>query len=291
MINNLDDVKKQIVDVLVREVREHYRDDIAIAACYGSAVTGTANPRSDIDFYFIPVNDRGYRMCIQFIIDDIGYDFWPLLWERTESIASLDQPLASIIADAQVVYHREEADLQRFMGLKQTIEDAVRPENRDALLAKADEILMRTKAQFFDACTCPDDYSKVSAVCSGILEQLVTVTAYANLTYPQKGAANIRNETRRWNRLPVDFVESYERIAMSGDAREIIETTENLIRGTESLLHPAEPVEGPEMTNDSVGGFYEELKSTYNKLISACDARDHIRAYFAANAIARETSV
>ena len=35
---------------------------------------------SDLDFYFIPSTPRGYEMSYQFIVDDIGYDLWPVSW-------------------------------------------------------------------------------------------------------------------------------------------------------------------------------------------------------------------
>ena len=64
MPDNLSDIHRQIINTLINRIKEHYRNDIAIVACYGSVINGTANPKSDIDFYFIPKSDRGYELMV-----------------------------------------------------------------------------------------------------------------------------------------------------------------------------------------------------------------------------------
>ena len=58
------------------KIKVKYSDDIAVVVCYGSYITGSAYQKSDLDFFFIPKTNKGYEMNMQFIIDDIGYDFW-----------------------------------------------------------------------------------------------------------------------------------------------------------------------------------------------------------------------
>ena len=288
-IPDLKDDKKQIKNALLNKIQEHYKDDISIVACYGSYITGTANSKSDIDFYFIPKNDRGYEMSCQFIIDDIGYDFWPLSWERAENIATFNEPLVSIISDAQVVYYCEEADIDRFTLLKKAIAETMRTENRDVLLKKAGEILAQVKALFFDVSAYSSSYKHVRNICTEILEQLLTAVAYANSTYLKKGVVNIKNEVKAFRRLPDNFIELFDEIIKNNDTQYIVKITADLIKSVDSFISPDKPENNFEISNNTVKGFYEEFKSTYNKLIIACDEKDYIIAYFVANVIDRET--
>ena len=58
---------------------------------YGSYVYSTEDPLSDVDFYFIPGSDRAYQLARTFIIEDIGYDLFPMKWERIEGLATLKE--------------------------------------------------------------------------------------------------------------------------------------------------------------------------------------------------------
>ena len=288
-IPNLKDDKRQILNALLNKIQEQYEDDISIVACYGSYITGTANSKSDIDFYFIPKNNRGYEMSCQFIIDNISYDFWPLSWERAGNMAAFNDSLVSIIADAQVVYYCEETDMKRFSLLKKMIEDYISPENREALLNKSRGILTEVKALFLDAYASIGTYKKVRSICTEILGELMTVVAYANFTYPRKGAVDIKNGVKSFFRLPENFVELFSEIIMSNDTQEIIKTTADLIKSVELLIYSDKSEDICNVSNQTAKGFYEELKSTYNKLIIACDEKDYIKTYFVTNSIDSET--
>ena len=76
-IPKLPDDKQKIIEALINKIERKYKNDISVVVCYGSYITDTAYEKSDLDFFFIPKNKKGYEMNTQFIIDDIGYDFWP----------------------------------------------------------------------------------------------------------------------------------------------------------------------------------------------------------------------
>lgn len=72
--------------------------------CYGSFVTKCDKPYSDLDFFIIPKTAEGYAMSSQFILDGIGYDFWPVSREFAERLAGFTHPFVSLIADGLLVY-------------------------------------------------------------------------------------------------------------------------------------------------------------------------------------------
>lgn len=135
---NLPDDKLKILNALLDMLEAGFPEDIAIVACYGSYVTGVPTNVSDIDFYFIPSTPRGYQMSYQFIVDRIGYDLWPVSWERAERMANFDELLVSLIADARAVYYRNSEDMDRFNSLKHKVRELMQPPNRPILLRRAE---------------------------------------------------------------------------------------------------------------------------------------------------------
>jgi hypothetical protein len=281
--------KRKIIDALLKRIENHYRDDISIVACYGSYITGTSNPKSDLDFYFIPKTEKGYEMCNQFIIDGIGYDFWPVSWERAERIANFGEPIVSIIADAKIVYYCDDGDRKRYDMLKSRIKEMTDPVNKELLISKAEEIMTEVKALFFDACTKSGDYDTVRANCSEILARLLTAAAYINSTYLKKGAANVENEVKAFSLVPDRFLELFYLTAGSDRPQYMLDAVKKLIENAGSLIHSQKAKSNPDILSDTVKGFYEELKSTYNKLIHACETKNLIKAYFAVRSIDNET--
>ena len=131
----------QVSETLVNHIRSNYPDDIAIIAYYGSYAQGTASKRSDLDFFFIPATSDGYRASIQFILDDISFDFWPISWERAERMASFEEFQTTIIADCKLLYVRSDEDHDRFMKLRDMISTLQQPENTRRLIEKAESEL------------------------------------------------------------------------------------------------------------------------------------------------------
>jgi len=127
----------RIADILVENIKTKYADEISIIAFYGSYAKGTATEKSDMDFFFIPRTREAHKASIQFILDGIGFDFWPISWERAEKIASFEEVIVPVIADSKVLYSRSDEELERFKGLRTKISSLCSPENRPIMLRKA----------------------------------------------------------------------------------------------------------------------------------------------------------
>lgn len=283
---NLPDEKMLIVDTLLKRIEKKYKNDISLVVCYGSYITGSAYPSSDIDFFFIPKTKKGYEMSLQFIIDNIGYDFWPLSWERAERIANFEEPMTSIIADGVAIYYGDSNDRKRFELLKEKIKASTNPENKAVLLNRSEKTLNEAKSLFFDMDNKGNDYEAVSSHCAKIMGMLLNVMALNNSTYIKKAVYNIEQEIKIYSFLPQGYLEQFKLAIRSRTPKEIRNAVRNLICDVDVLLQKmkVENDEG-ELSNDSFKGFYEELKSTYNKLIHACETKDYIKAFFTAQLI------
>ncbi len=93
-------------------------NDVAIFAYYGSYATDEATENSDIDFFYIPKTEKSNALSIQFIVDGIGIDLFPISWDRIARIVSLDQPLTSVITKSKVLYASSPEEKEKYFFLK-----------------------------------------------------------------------------------------------------------------------------------------------------------------------------
>ena len=80
--------RSDLLATIVEKIEREYSQDIALLICYGSFVTGDYGATSDIDFFFVPRTKRGYELGNQFILNTIGYDLWPVSWDRLKNISN-----------------------------------------------------------------------------------------------------------------------------------------------------------------------------------------------------------
>ena len=266
----LPDEQQTILDVILNKIKREYKDDIDAVICYGSYVTDTYHNMSDLDFYFIPKTDKAYEMCLQFIINDIGYDLWPITWNRLEEFVNLKQDLTSLVAKGVIVYQRSNQVEERFYSLKMNAEMLLETDLAEAVKRH----LKDAKALYFDMYE-----DKVDHVAK-ILEHLVHAVAYLNKKYIVKSIDHIKEECKTYPLKPLEFIERINRI-ISNPYLVVNSEVEKLISDVTKLSHKKEdPYE--------LKGMYEEMKSSYNKVHYACDNEDYFKVYFTLSSIYRE---
>ena len=69
------------------------------------------------DFYFIPRNDKAYKLGRTFIVEGIGYDLFPMRWERVEGLSTLNESLTPLLGNAEIAYSGSDEDKNRFEKL------------------------------------------------------------------------------------------------------------------------------------------------------------------------------
>ena len=57
------------------------------------------------------------------MIAGVGYDIFPIDWERVRNIANLEEGLLPLVGDVKVLYSASEENLGRFRGLKDNLAD------------------------------------------------------------------------------------------------------------------------------------------------------------------------
>jgi len=277
--------KSDLLGIIVEKIETSYSEDISLLICYGSYVTGDYGAMSDIDFFFVPKTKKGYELGYQFILNNIGYDLWPVSWERLTAISNLEEQIASILMDGEVLFASSEDDLLKLDELKNNLKQNL---NNESVARKMSMRHMdKAKAIYFDMQNHESNMIFIDAV--SIAETLLFAIAILNGTYSRKGIKRIEDEIGRFSMMPGRYLEIYRKLIRTDNKAEVQHLVNELIVETDKIWktkfdHDRENVDASELA-----GFYEEFKSTYNKLLLACDKKDYENAYYAGFMIDRET--
>ncbi|GGD84394.1 nucleotidyltransferase domain-containing protein [Paenibacillus nasutitermitis] len=275
---------KNILDVahsLVDHVRARYSEDIALVAYYGSYAQGTATSRSDLDFFFIPATPKGYNASIQFVLNGISFDFWPISWERAERMAAFQEQNVSIIADCILLYVRSDEDRARFLKLRDTIADMPR---QGLTLAERSEAQLReayVHLYKMNRTGNLEDITFFRTEAHGVLTKVLYALALLNRTYFTKGWGKNTEQILNFQLKPARLETLLNTIMYAQAGQEIREACEQLTADTlELLMKQKEAYASAPSYPDRMKGFYEEVKGILDKIVTASEKNDYPSAFF-----------
>ncbi|OAK70528.1 hypothetical protein [Lederbergia galactosidilytica] len=277
-----------VADVIVKHIKHHCPQDIAIVGYYGSYLQGRATERSDLDFFFIPATPRGRKMEVQFIIDGISFDFYPIGWERAERMAALDEWNTTIIADCELLYIRSEEDRARFLKLRENIHAMKESPNAIKLINKAELVLCECFLNLDKFRLAGDSldlpYCRVLAqeVAGNIFKSL----GFLNQIFYTRSWGYYREQVSNLPLKPDKLDKHLDTIMFSHSTNEIMSACEQLIIETLHLiLERKNNQKDMRSYKNCMKGYYEEERGMLNKLLTACENGHYETAYFVAIAV------
>lgn len=299
----MDDRNDRVLEWAINEAAQKYRDDVAILAVYGSYVNGTSGPNSDVDFFFVPKSERGLRMSRTFIIQDVGYDLFPVSWGRLEGFAMFREPLSPLLGDSLVAFNSAEEDLVRFLALRARFLENL--SDRGFMHARALDA-MRKSEPLLRGVLSAGGIRRCRFYGGRLLMALADAVAYENGTYFHKGLKRQYDDLSAMRALPEGFLSLYDSVIKARCIDGIREAALSIYGACAgSFGCPAEPslhqyggatgnaedgpsfeVRGSEPFHADYGAlvsFYEEAKSSFNKIYRACsgEVRDFRLAFIA----------
>ncbi|MDR0269685.1 kanamycin nucleotidyltransferase C-terminal domain-containing protein [Paenibacillus sp.] len=277
---NVFDVAQTLIDY----VEKDYPEEIAIIAYYGSYAQGTATKRSDLDFFFIPATSKGFQASIQFIIDGISFDFWPISWERAERMASFQDEKTTIVADSKLLYVRSDEDRQRFVKLRDTISTMQSAENVQKMVEKAESELHNVYVHLYKMGRASDfeNITFYRTEAHGVLTKVLQSLALLNRTYYTRGFGKNKGQILSLPLKPVHLEQLMETIMHSDLSTDILQACEKLTEETLKLVLDQKEKLYCASYPDRMKGFYEEIKGVLDKIITACETNDYDTAFFSA---------
>lgn len=281
----------RIADILVAHAVQTHGDDVALIAYYGSHAKSTASSTSDLDLFYIPsAPGKAQSLCRQFIIDGLPYDFWPVSWQFAEAIANArsERPWAvsaSLIADAQVLYCRSQADLDRFRALQAHISELTQPHNRPEMVARALDEFKDTLFQLGQVrlAAMQGDMAGLQWAGQQLVNSALNCLALVNQTYFSKGWGANWPEVLRLPHKPDGLAEMVEAILLAPDNAGILAQADRLTGAVRDILRAAQvALAEPGQPQAVFADFYGVVLEYQGKVLSAGARGDVMAARCAA---------
>ena len=293
-------INDKLVKWIEEKVKKEYADDISLVLLYGSYINGTANPRSDIDCYYIPRTERGYRFAGTFIIDGIGYDIFPMDWERVQNIADLEDSKFPLVGDVKILYSASEEDLDRF----QQLQTQMRGHLADK---KMTQTVARRKAEaahklYQDMCE-PHSLAEIRKMAGQVIMYLADAVVIYNQDYFHFGLKMQFQDLLKLQKekdIPLRICEEYLHTVQAKTAEESIRhsygmlcTVGNYIRldflpDSDKDNMPGRKRNAVPAASVLLAGLYEEIRSVFNKVYFCCESGNYILAYLSAVCLQKE---
>lgn len=291
--------RKEINDKLtawiLNKVKTEYADDISLVLLYGSYVNGTAGCKSDVDCYFIPKTERGYHLAVTFILEGVGYDLFPVSWERAERIADLQESLLPLIGDVHILYCNCPEDAQRFAALQERLKRNLAD---DACVRKTAAGKCGEAGRLLALLNQEHKTSELWKTVGTLIMTLADAVAINRHDYYHRGLKKQFEDLRNnFPGVPRKIPEGYRNVVEADSIGEAIEYAQTLYQdvcdylGIPCSAQKATETEAfPEgrMNAAWLAGLYEEICSTFNKIYVCCETGNHILAFLSAVCLQRE---
>jgi len=219
-------------EILIEKIQKDYKEDIAVVVVMGSYIYNETHSRSDLDMYFVPKTERGRNLGKVFIIDGIGFDFWPISWERLERMANHEERTTSIITEGQILYYGAEEDLENFNRLR---EKALDTSDRKKFIEKSNKQFEKTYQSYFQL-LLDQSLTDARKHAMEIISSITYATALLNGTTIKRGRGKLKKEILNMNLVPKDFSSLYDTVFVSKDITAIKNNYGQLMVNMRNLL-------------------------------------------------------
>ncbi|MBE6024805.1 MAG: hypothetical protein E7231_16775 [Cellulosilyticum sp.] len=276
----MKNIDKELINWAVEKIKKDYKEDVALLIGQkGACKIPTDEQNVAFDFY-VPCTDRGYQLAKTFIIEDMGYDLFPMSWERLEGIADLHETITFAFANGVILYARTKEDEERFLALQALLKK--RLENRTYCMQKALEQL-DVAMDIFKTMVFDEDMSHVRKAAGGIMQYLSIAVATFNGTYLGRsyGAGQYVGEVASMNKKPNQYEQLCNEVILATTSSEIKEKVYKLIQKTRNFfaLAKGQYVTSTNTNYEELGGWYYEARYTFRRLEYFCNAKDYTSAY------------
>lgn len=269
----------RLVHWLKETVEQQFAGQIALVCIYGSYINGTANRFSDVDCYFVPKTEAGLNLARTFILDGVGYDIFPMSWQRLEAIANLETSQQPLVGDVWVLYADDPDDLARFKEIQQLLKTNLQDHNFRK--KAAEQRFLRAASRLPTAQYTLKD-SRLSS--GGMLMDIAEGLAYERGEYYHRGLKTQFSDLLQLPDLPKAMEQLYLSVLKAQTTAEISQASLALLTEIGCPYAAPQPVLWPDMPQEGqdLAGLYEEIRSTFLKVYRCVEKKDPVLAFLSA---------
>lgn len=263
----MKNIDRELVEWAVNKIQTEYKEDVALLIGQTGGGKIPTDEQNMIFDFFIPATERGKQLARTFIIEDMGYDLYPISWERLEGIANIEEPgMLFAFAKGEVIYAKSREEKTRFENLKK--EMLLKLQDKSFQMQKSLEFL-ETAQEIFQTMLFDEALCNVRKAAGGVCCYLMNAIAMVNGTYLENGYMNLTNDLHRMKEYPREFEKAFEEMLSEDEKEGIREKAYVLIRMTREFLMERVAVKKKkafEPNFDDLAMWYQEMRYTFRRI-------------------------
>lgn len=263
----MKNIDKELVDWAVNKIENEYREDVALLIGQVGAGKIPTDEQNMVFDFFIPATERGNQLARTFIIEDMGYDLYPISWERLEGIANIEEPrMIFAFVRGEVIYARTPQERERYERLKEQLLARLRDEK--IRIPKSLEFL-ETAQEIYQNMLFDESLCNVRKAAGGVCCYLMNAIAMINGTYLESGYMNLTKDLHDMKEYPREFEGIFGEMLAMDEVEGIRERVHELIRVTRNFLMgkiPSEKAAVPEPNYEDLAMWYQEARYTFRRI-------------------------
>jgi hypothetical protein len=287
----------RILDWAIQKVTREFSRDVHLLVTYGSHLNGTEDAMSDVDFYFVPKTKRAYPLMQTYIIEGVGYDLFPVSWERLEGLANLNESLIPLLGNSKIVFSGSDEDAERFEQLKGLLNKNLT--DVSFMHRKAMEKLSQAN-NTIDELLAESHPAACRLLAGTLLMTLAEVVACENQTYFKNGLKTQLADLNKMGKLPEGFIDGYEAVIKAKTISQLKEACRKTTAACRNFLKADKAIlPAPANTNKpssipvninyaQLADTYREIISTFNKVYKYCKNGNAEMAFISGVCLQRE---
>lgn len=272
-------IDKELVEWAINKIETEFKGEISLLLGRKGACKVPEDGEDMAFDFFIPASDHGYSLATTFIIDDMGYDLFPMSWKRVEGLAALNEGITFCLADSEILYARTDADRERFELLRKTLFNNLK--DKDFIYMKSLEKI-NSAMDIYKTMLFEKSIGTVRKAAGGIIEYLSQALATINGTYINRdyGYSERMEQIKALPKVPESFLKHYEEILMAKESEIIAKAVHNLIEETREFFQQFTSVRKSRGYNyDYLAGWYEEARYTFRRINYAGKNNKFVECY------------
>ncbi|OGS53050.1 MAG: hypothetical protein A2Y20_10565 [Firmicutes bacterium GWF2_51_9] len=278
---------ERYLEEILNLIETDYSADIDLLVLYGSYVNGNTHAKSDVDLFYVPKTSRSQELCKTYLIQDVGYDLFPISWERLENIARLNEFLIPLLVKGKVLYAQSPKEETRFIQLQKQATTYLNDPLYRTKIAKQriDETTQRLGKMSFLI-----DHSIIlqEAICR--IEECIDAVLLSRGIVHLNGIRNFSHDIAQVHDFPTGLTDILDALPHQKVPSICLSLVFEGMRIATSFISSEPPVSKTPKVDD-LTAFYQEAISTYHKILAACDADDSRWAYLATAHLQKEMMI
>ena len=265
----MKNIDKELVEWAIQKIESEYKEDVALLIGQVGGCKIPTDEQNMVFDFFVPSTERGFQMANTFMIEDMGYDLFPISWDRLEKIANIEEPrMIFAFVKGEVIYAKSEADQKRFEKIKEKM--LQRMQDKVWMYGKALEQL-ETAQEICQTMLFEEKLGKLRKAAGGVCCFLMSAIASLNGTYLESGYMNLTKDLSGMSLHPENFEKLFAQMLNAKTAEEIRALVYEMIKSTRNLLVQNQPNRNNPIENcaedlEELAFWYHEARYTFRRI-------------------------